>query len=347
MRDHVDRKTVWKKYLAAAAVTALVFAGAGCGSSNKSPAGQTAEDSRTESATEILTEETVGDSAVVGEGVTLPENFDNMPYVLEALMLQDYAKNRPYYTKDASEENADSFYCSMAVLASLIEQKTAFGDGVESGKYYYISEETVDKYASALYDAVGRGDMEFPELSDNNIFALYDEEIDSYAFVITDPGSMTTHITECSKVGDRYSMRASLYNGDSFLKEYQFEIVPTSFIEEQNEFAYSVADMAVAGEESGIGLSENTEEAANLEDGGETAMDYENSGEKVSIADARNAAAEYAEEPVDYERTDEIDGREYYFFKTENDKIYLVDSHDLMNVFGARENKDGSWTFDQ
>lgn len=357
MKKVMHGKKTWKHCLIAAGLSVLLLLGSACGSSKdqgdegSKPAGtqsQQEENRKEQASTEILTDQTVGESAVVEQGVTLPDGFDNMPYVMEALMVQDYAKNMPYYRPDLSEEYADSFYYSMAVLASLIEQKTAFGDGVVSGKYYYLSEETVDKYAAALYDTYGQGNMEFPTLDENDVYAMYDEDIDSYAFIIGDVGDMVVHITECSQQGDEILIKAALYGGQKSLKEYQFLLRPTSFIAEQNEFAYSVVDMAAEGEEEGISFSqESTESESTSQDQEETAMDYENSGEQVSIANARKAAGEYAEEEVGYDRTEEINGIEYYFFRTDSNKMILVDSHDIDNVFGAEENEDGSWNFDQ
>ena len=357
MKKVMSGKKFWKHCLITAGLTALLLLGAACGSSKDHDGeeskptvtdSQQGEDKKEQASTEILTDQTVGDSAVVEQGVTLPDHFDNMPYVMEALMVQDYAKNMPYYRPDLSEEYADSFYYSMAVLASLMEQKTAFGDGVVSGKYYYLSEETVDKYAAALYDTYGQGDMEFPTLDENDVYAMYDEDIDSYAFIIGDVGNLVVHITECSQQGDEFLIKAALYGGEKSLKEYEFLLRPTSFIAEQNEFAYSVVDMAAVGEEEGISFSQESSEAeSSSQDQEETAVDYESTGEQVSIANARIAASEYAEEDVGYDRTEEIDGIEYYFFRTSSNKMILVDSHDIENVFGAEENEDGSWTFDQ
>lgn len=343
MRFRTKGNHIWKRWTLAAALTALLLAGAACGKSPK----KTETDQAAEASTQIFTEATVGESAVVADGVRLPAHFDNMPYVMEALMVQDYAKNMPYFTPNMSDQYADSFYYSMAVLTSLIEQKTVFGDGVVSGKYYYLSEDTVDKYASALYDAFGQGNMEFPELSDNSIYAIYDEDTDSYAFIIGDVGDMMVHITECSKEGDQYVIRASLYNGDDFLREYLFYLLPTSFIAEVNEFAYSVSDMKVMGEDDMTGIYDSSQNTAGTEDQMETAMDYGNSGQQVPVSEARKAAGKYAGESIKYDKTEEIDGTEYYFFRTESDEIILVDSHDVQTIFGAKENGDGSWTFDQ
>ncbi len=343
MRLGIKGSNAWKKWALAAALTSLLVTGAACA---KSP-GKEEPDQATEASTQILTEETVGESAEVADGVQLPDRFDNMPYVMEALMVQEFAKNMPYYTPDTPDQYADSFYYSMAVLTSLIEQRTVFGDGVVSGKYYYLTEETVDKYAAALYDAFGQGNMEFPELSDNNVYAMYDEDTDSYAFVIGDVGDMKTHITYCSQEGGQYIIRASLFNGDQFLREYVFYLVPTSFIAEVNEFAYSVLDMKVVGEDGLEDMSGDDWGPVSEGDQEETAMDYENSSEQVPVSEAKIEAGEYAGESVKYDRTEEIEGTEYYFFRTESDKLVLVDSHDVQTVFGAVQNKDGSWTFDQ
>ena len=61
--------------------------------------------------TEATTESKANTTAdYVASDVTLPDNFDNMIYPIEALMVQKLSKGYAYYTNDTSEEEADSFW---------------------------------------------------------------------------------------------------------------------------------------------------------------------------------------------------------------------------------------------
>ena len=133
--------------------------------------------SKAEQASEATTEAAKDDTTAdyVASGVELPDNFENMIYPIEALMLQNYSKGYPYYANGASEEKSDSFWFSMAALTSLMENESAYGDGIEMDSYYYLKENTSNMYASALYNAYGMGNMEFPEIPDGDKYATYDD----------------------------------------------------------------------------------------------------------------------------------------------------------------------------
>lgn len=55
--------------------------------------------SKAEQASEATTEAAKDDTTAdyVASGVELPDNFENMIYPIEALMLQNYSKGYPYY----------------------------------------------------------------------------------------------------------------------------------------------------------------------------------------------------------------------------------------------------------
>lgn len=152
-------KNKLKRVLAVALAGMMVAGVAGCSSSKDAKKNNTA---KSEQGTEATTESKANTTAdYVASNVTLPDNFDNMIYPIEALMVQKLSKGYAYYTNDTSEEEADSFWFSMAVLTSLMETESAYGDGVEEDSFYYLKENTTNMYASALYNTYGKGDMEF------------------------------------------------------------------------------------------------------------------------------------------------------------------------------------------
>ena len=122
-------KNKLKRVLAVALAGMMVAGVAGCSSSKDAKKNNTA---KSEQGTEATTESKANTTAdYVASDVTLPDNFDNMIYPIEALMVQKLSKGYAYYTNDTSEEEADSFWFSMAVLTSLMETESAYGDGVE------------------------------------------------------------------------------------------------------------------------------------------------------------------------------------------------------------------------
>ena len=172
--------------------------------------------SKTEQAPEATTEAAKDDTTAdyVASGVELPDNFENMIYPIEALMLQNYSKGYPYYANGASEEKSDSFWFSMAALTSLMENESAYGDGIEMDSYYYLKENTSNMYASALYNAYGMGNMEFPEIPDGDKYATYDDGKQMYGFLKGEVSSLVPYITNCVKDGSDYthsSDGASMY----------------------------------------------------------------------------------------------------------------------------------------
>lgn len=330
---------------------------------------------KSEQGTEATTESKANTTAdYVASNVTLPDNFDNMIYPIEALMVQKLSKGYAYYTNDTSEEEADSFWFSMAVLTSLMETDSAYGDGVEEDSFYYLKENTTNMYASALYNTYGKGDMEFPEISDGDKYATYDDDKDMYGFLKGDVGSLVPYIIDCTKDGSDYIITAELRNKDTdeVRGTYQVTITETSFDGDDNNFAYSVTDIT-AKKNSSYGFDEenttdkseeekSTEESTS-EEGSTTEADSEtdtdsdsdsssSSSESISQDDALSQAKDYygSDAEYSYKKKVTVGDKEYYDFSVKGDDISSTDvlvSVDGQDVIGGTQNDDGSWSFDQ
>ena len=99
-------KNKLKRVLAVALAGMMVAGVVGCSSSKDAKKNNTA---KSEQGTEATTESKANTTAdYVASNVTLPDNFDNMIYPIEALMVQKLSKGYTYYTNDTSEEEADS-----------------------------------------------------------------------------------------------------------------------------------------------------------------------------------------------------------------------------------------------
>ena len=93
--------------------------------------------------------------------MTLPSDFGDMIYPLTSLMVEASAKGLPYYSEDSTEDEADSFWFSMAVLASLMNDYVKDFTVDTDENYLYLEEDTVNMYASTLYDAYAQGIWSF------------------------------------------------------------------------------------------------------------------------------------------------------------------------------------------
>lgn len=363
-------KNKLKRVLAVALAGMMVAGVVGCSSSKDAKKNNTA---KSEQGTEATTESKANTTAdYVASNVTLPDNFDNMIYPIEALMVQKLSKGYAYYTNDTSEEEADSFWFSMAVLTSLMETESAYGDGVEEDSFYYLKENTTNMYASALYNTYGKGDMEFPEISDGDKYATYDDDKDMYGFLKGDVGSLVPYITDCTKDGSDYIITAELRNKDTdeVRGTYQVTITETSFDGDDNNFAYSVTDITTK-ENSSYGFDEenttdkseeeeSTEESTS-EEGSTTEADSKtdtdsdsssSSSESISQDDALSQAKDYygSDAEYSYKKKVTVGDKEYYDFSVKGDDISSTDvlvSVDGQDVIGGTQNDDGSWSFDQ
>ena len=376
-------KNKLKRVLAVALAGVMVVGATACSTSKSAKKNQTA---KPEQGTEATTE-SKGNTTTdyVASDVTLPDNFDNMIYPIEALMVQKLSKGYPYYTSDTSEEDSDSFWFSMAVLTSLMETQSAYGDGVEADSFYYLKENTSNMYASALYNEYGKGNLEFPELSDDEKYATYDDDKSMYGFLKGDVGSLVPYITDCTKDGSDYIITAELRNKDTdeVRGTYQVTITDTSFDGDDNNFAYSVTDIKEKknssydfDEESTSDKSEeekSTEESTSEEssttestssDGSDTDSSSDsdsdtdsdsssnNSSESISQDDALSQAKDYygSDAEYSYKKKVTVGDKEYYDFSVKGDDVSGTDvlvSTDGQDVIGGTQNDDGSWSFDQ
>lgn len=319
----------------------------------------------------------------VKEDVVLPENFGNMIYPIEALMVEEHSKGLPYYTDNSSEEETSSFWFSMAVLTSQMNHYVKDVAVETDDRYIYIDEETTNMYASALYDAFGRGDVEFPDRGADNPYAAYDTDKGLYGFRQGTIGDLEPYVTDCQSRGEEYVLTVHLKNKGSveILSSYEITIVPTAYESEDNAFNYSVKDFGKLEnseftDSSGEDTSDeemSTEETEITTDTEEkTSGEADNTGDNTSAStsteeddstdsgdssaistdDALDMAKDYYGDDAEYsyKETVTIGDYEYYDFSVEGDGITATDvlvSVDGQNVVGGVKNNDGSWSFDQ
>lgn len=367
---HFNKMKRWGAVLLAGT---MAFSLMGCGS-KKSDQQDNAEP--TEASTANTTEEKDADSEDFVDGnVTLPSDFGDMIYPLTALMVESYSKELPYYNEDSTEDEADSFWFSMAVLTSLMNDFVKDVTVDTDSDYLYIDEDTTDMYASALYDAYAQGNLEFPELAEDDTYAVYNEDDSTYGFLSGGIGSLEAYITDCQAEGDEYVLTTELRDldsGDEVCGTYKITIVPTSYEGEDNAFAYAVSDFEETEADSdGVDFSERdteeyegttgdettTEEStdetdetdATTEEDGASASTEEDA---ISEDDALALAQEYYGDDAEYsfKKIVTIGDYEYYDFSVDGDSVSSTDvlvSTDGENVLGGVQNDDGTWSFDQ
>ena len=294
--------------------------------------------SKAEQASEATTEAAKDDTTAdyVASGVELPDNFENMIYPIEALMLQNYSKGYPYYANGASEEKSDSFWFSMAALTSLMENE------------------------SALYNAYGMGNMEFPEIPDGDKYATYDDGKQMYGFLKGEVSGLVPYITNCVKDGSDYIITSQLRDKDTdeVKGTYEVTITASSFDGDDNCFAYSATAIRQIGEtdsenQSTSSESEEASTDSTSENGDSTdATDSTDSTEGISQDDALSQAKDYYGEDAEYSYKKQVTvgDKEYYDFSVSGDNVSSTDvlvSVDGQDVIGGTQNDDGSWSFDQ
>ncbi len=324
----------------------MIFSSAGC--SKKA-------DHSHESTTESTTAARQSNPDYVKEDVVLPENFGNMIYPMEALLIEAYAKGLPYYTSDSDEEDADSFWFSMAVLTSQMNHYVKDVAVKTDDGYIYIDEETLNMYAAGLYDEFGKGNMEFPELDEEDKYAVYDNDKGMYGFRQGTIGDLEPYITDCRSKDDSYVLTLHLKNTDSaeILSSCKITLVPTSYESEDNAFNYSVAGFKKLKSSDLDELSEkdSTEDVTDEDEDDDNDEDSDSS-ERISRSDAQDLAEDYFGEDAtySYKKIVKIGEYDYYDFAVEGEGISSTDvlvSLDGENVMGGEKNDDGTWTFDQ
>lgn len=337
----------------------------GCGSKKDD---ETSNVEPTEASTEAKAEDTDTDKEseeFVDGAVTLPSDFGDMIYPLTALMVESSAKGMPYYSEDSTEEEGDSFWFSMAVLASLMNDYVKDVTVDVDDNYLYLEEETVNMYASALYDAYAQGNIEFPELAEDDTYAVYDEDENTYGFLSGGIGTMKAYITDCQNDGGDYILTTELRDTDTedLYGRYQITITENSYEGEDNAFAYAVAAFEeLSSTDDGVDFSEGATEAdestTEITDEEETTTEEEadastdDDEDRISESEALSLAEEYYGEDAEYTFKDivTIGDYEYYNFSVEGDSVSSTDvlvSTDGENVLGGVQNDDGSWSFDQ
>lgn len=375
-----NKRKIRSKWLAVLLAAILVFALGGCSSSkdsgNNSNSGSAGSKVASETATEAATEDTASqtEESYAAPDVVLPDNFDNMIYPIEALMVEEYSKGQGYYPESGE---ADSFWYSMAVLTSLMENESAYGDGIEKDSYYYLQENTTDMYASVLYYQYAKGGMEFPEIPDDDQYVTYDDEQGMYGFVKGDVGSLTPYITE---VLDN-TITAQLRDSETgeVKATYEIELQDTLFEGDDNHFAYTVSSVQEKTDDSSVDFgeksTENTSETGTTQNDSQTGTTAstedstaqenateDNSGDTtekqntessgISQSDALGLAKDYYGDDADYsyKETVTVGDKDYYDFSVKGEDISSTDvlvSTDGEDVIGGTKNNDGSWSFDQ
>lgn len=164
-------------------------------------------------------------------------------------MLQNYSKGYPYYANGASEEKSDSFWFSMAALTSLMENESAYGDGIEMDSYYYLKENTSNMYALLFIMH-----MEWATWNSRKFLMVinmqtYDDGKQMYGFLKGEVSSLVPYITNCVKDGSDYIITSQLRDKDTdeVKGTYEVTITASSFDGDDNCFAYSATAIRQIG----------------------------------------------------------------------------------------------------
>jgi hypothetical protein len=295
-----------------------------------------------------------------GEDVVLPENFGNMIYPIEAILVEAYSKELPYYTADSSEDEAESFWFTMAVLTSQMNHYVKDVAVETKDGYIYIDEDTMNMYASALYDAFGKGELEFPDVGDDNPYANYDSDKEMYGFREGTIGDLAPYITDCKEDGKEYELTVHLKNKDSakVLLSSKVTIVPTSYESEENAFDYSVQKFKKTkkGDIADFSDKEADEKSTTEKDEETKESSDDEEEDNISQDDAMDLAKTYYEEnyggdaEFEYKDIETIGEVEYYDIAVNSDTGSSMDILVSLSgeiVMGGTRNSDGSWSLDQ
>ena len=330
------------------AVLVLSFTACGKGSGKKA-----------EEKTEESTKAKQNNPDYAKEDVVLPENFGNMIYPIEAILVQAYSKELPYYTSDSSEDEAESFWFSMAVLTSQMNHYVKDVAVETKDGFIYIDEDTMNMYASALYDEFGRGELEFPDVGEDNPYANYDSKQEMYGFREGTIGDLTPYITDCKEDGKEYEMTVHLKNKDSaeILLSSKVTIVPSSYESEENAFDYSIQNFKKTKKSDVADFAEkDADEKSTTEKEKETEESSDDEEDNISKEDAMEIAKTYYEEnyggeaEFEYNDIETIGDVEYYDIAVNGDTAAPMDILVSLSgeiVMGGTRNSDGSWSLDQ
>lgn len=346
----MNKKQATAILLAGAMVLTLGACGKDKNADKKSETDTTAKESSTETVKQDNPE-------YVADDVILPEDFGNMIYPMEALMVEAYSKGLPYYGDNTDEENAESFWFSMAVLTSQMDNYVKEVAVDSDDRFLYIDEETTTMYAAALYDAFGKGEIEFPDQGEDNTYASYNDDKEAFGFRRGDVGDLEPFITSCEEAGADFILTAELRDGESgkALGRYTMTITDTSYEGENNAFAYSISSFQEESleEEASEATTEAAEELTTEQTEDSTEDTGEDTEEKtISQEEALELAKEYygSDAEYSYKETIIVGDYEYYNFSVEGDGISATDvlvSKNGQDVIGGVQNEDGTWSFDQ
>lgn len=341
-----------KKMMAILLTGVMVLTLGACGKDKKADKGNET-DTTAESSTAIKQD----NPEYVADDVILPEDFGNMIYPMEALMVESYSKGLPYYGDNTEEDNAESFWFSMAVLTSQMDHYVKEVAVDSDDRFLYIDEETTYMYASALYDSFGKGEIEFPDQGEDNPYASYDDDKQAFGFRQGDIGDLEPFITACEEVGADFILTTELRDGESgkALGRYTITITDTSYEGEDNAFAYAVTNFQeeMLEEESPESTTETAEEQTT--EGSETDSEA-TAGDTEQVAISQEKALEMAKDyygsdaEYSYKGTVTVGDYEYYNFSVKGDDISATDvlvSTSGEDVIGGVKNNDGTWSFDQ
>jgi hypothetical protein len=214
----------------------------------------------------------------------------------------------------------------------------------------------MNMYVSSMFDAFGKGDMEFPPLDEDDIFAVYDEDDEIYGFLEGQIEEVEPFITSCEKSGKGYVLTLQLKNKNSakIVASSEINIVPTSYDAEDNIFDYSIKKFTPVDADELTDFSEkDTSDKKKDTDSDEEESEDEES-ESISEDKALEMAKEYIGEDYDcsFKEMITIGEDDVYDFEIEGDGTIYTDVlvwKNGRNVVAAYPNKDeeGTWTFDQ
>lgn len=369
----------WKKAAAICLSAAMAVSLAACGNSKKADTNTKKSKASEEKTTEVVKKSKYD---YVKDGVEIPKNFDNMIYPLTALATQAYANDLPYYAED--QDSSKSFWFSMAVLTSeMYDNASKKLELRHTGKYVYPTSDTTDMLASSLYADYGKGEIEFPEVGDDNQFATYDDDNDLYGFILGSINDLKVEITDCKEKGSDYDLTLEVYKGDSEDPEGTYEAVledSTYDGDADNVFAYSVKAFGDEGEvdtedsdeedSESTGSTtdfsqtsdENSDEDDTTEEDEDTTKDYSDTEDdedssssslsNITQSDAKGLAEDSYGSDYDYsyKGSVKVGGKEYYDFSvsgSDSDISDVLVSKDGEDVVGGSKNSDGTWSLDQ
>lgn len=326
-----------------------------CGCTNSMDSALSEEVSTQEE--EIQTEKAMTD--FTAKGLALPEDFGLTAYPMQAVMVEYYAQGLPYYREG---EDATSFWFSMAVLSSMLEEDGIL-EPVSDQEYSFYPEEDIREFASVLYSRYGEGKMRIPDAGDDVPYVRYDEVSGQYGLLNGNIGDLGMMITRCQPDSSGYlffTQLMDLETGD-VLAEFRVPVVHREDKKGKGSFSYAIAGLEEITERDTEAEEEVKEEsplpAGEIQESSqpETAEPEENvtggESDKIGQKEALSLAKTFLGETCTYTFRQMVTmyDREYYDFTvtgedlTPTDILVCLDGSD---VFTGVQNEDGSWTID-